>query len=362
MRAAERHRNDFARRDPETLARVFRHFGEVECPQVGGRLYGALCAEIADDAELLALAARTSPTQPPPNMLFASAHYLLLADGAHPLAEWYPALASEAPRSPESAFTPFRAFCLEHAEVITPLLETRLTQTNVIQRCSALLPGFAHVSRQNGATPLTLVEIGPSAGLNLQWDRFRYEYDPGGVAWGDPDSPVTVPCELRGTTLPALPELPARIPVAGRSGIDLNPVDVSDPDAVRWLRALIWPEHLERHARLEAAIGIARRDPPTLHRGSAADLLPELLRSAPADTALCVYGTHTLYQFPPDALRATLKAMQAESRERPVDFLTMEGTGDRCSELRRVAYRDGERQTTTLANASPHGRWLEWLT
>ena len=79
------------------------------------------------------------------------------------------------------------------------------------------------------------------------------------------------------------------------------------------------------------------------------------------DASVCVYGTHTLYQFPKEALRSTLEAMQTASRERPIDFVSMEGTGDRCSELRHTAYRDGGRETTLLARANPHGRWLEWL-
>ena len=62
-----------------------------------------------------------------------------------------------------------------------------------------------------------------------------------------------------------------------------------------------------------------------------------------------------------DALRETLRAMQSASRDRPVDFLSMEGTGDRCSELRHTRYRNDERETTLISNCNPHGRWLEWL-
>jgi hypothetical protein len=155
--------------------------------------------------------------------------------------------------------------------------------------------------------------------------------------------------------------LPDEIPVISRRGIDLNPIDLADADAVRWLRALVWPDHVGRQQRLSAAIEVAREDPPELRRGDASQELPEVLASAPADAVRCVYGTHTLYQFPPDALIATLQAMQAAGRERPVWFVSLEGTGDRCSELRVTEYRNGGRETTLRARANPHGRWLEWL-
>ena len=37
-----------------------------------------------------------------------------------------------------------------------------------------------------------------------------------------------------------------------RRGIDLAPVDLHDPDAVRWLECCIWPDQPERLARLPA--------------------------------------------------------------------------------------------------------------
>ncbi len=349
----------YSQRDPVELARFFHWFGEVECPQLEAHLYRALCRGIREDADLLAMAALAPATQPPPNLLFAAVHYLLLGGAESKLRAWYPALPGGGQADPDSAFPVFREFCLEHRGEIEALIRTRLTQTNVLQRCSALLPAFAHAHAGAKGAPLALIEIGPSAGLNMQWDRFRYEYDGGAIRWGDPSSAVLVECETRGSV--ALPALPAQIPVAWRRGVDIHPVDVNDPDAVRWLRALIWPEHVARHERLAHAIEIALREPPEIAEGSAADVLPDLLRAAPTGAAVCVYGTHTLYQFPKDALRGTLEAMQTASRERPVDFVSMEGTGDRCSEIKHTAYRGGEREVSVLARANPHGRWLEWL-
>jgi len=350
---------DFSSRELPDLAHIFEFFGEVECPPLDAHLYQALCRGIARDEDLLALASRARATQPPPNLLFAAVHYLLLGGVRHELREWYPALAARGGREPASVFPVFREFCSRYRAEIGELIETRLTQTNVIQRCSFLLPAFARVFEERGSRPLAMIEIGPSAGLNLQWDRFFYAYDDGAVSWGDPESPVRVPCEVRKAR--ALPGLPQEIPVASRCGVDIHPINIDDADAVQWLRALVWPDHAGRQERLSNAIEIARKRPAEIVEGDASTELASLIARAPEDAAVCVYGTHTLYQFSAESLRATLRGMQAASLERPVDFLSVEGTGDRCSELRHTRYRDGERETTLVARCSPHGRWLEWL-
>jgi hypothetical protein len=198
----------------------------------------------------------------------------------------------------------------------------------------------------------------------MQWHRFRYAYagasgDAGPIVWGDPDAKVSLATRLRGDV--SLPPLPETLTVAWRQGIDLNPIDISDPDAVAWLRALIWPEHVERHERLLRAIEVAREDPPEIVRGDAAEGLPALIEAAPRDATLCIYGTHTLYQFPKEALRSLFHGMQRAAATRPIHFVGCEGTGDRCSELRLTSYAGDGRVQQHLANSNPHGRWLEWL-
>jgi hypothetical protein len=223
-------------------------------------LYQELCFGIAADPELLELAARAPVTQPAVNLLLAGAHYLLLKGARHPLREYYPALAAGECGRPEAAFPAFRSFCLEHRDELGSLIEKRLTQTNVIQRCTLLLPAFATVFERAGHRPLALIEIGPSAGLNMQWSRFRYAYrrpaDPRVCAeWGDPEARVEVEAELRGEV--PLPKLSPELRVAWRRGIDIHPVDPDDEDAVLWLRALVWPDHVGRQERLSRAIEVA---------------------------------------------------------------------------------------------------------
>ena len=346
---------DYTSRDPEHLVEIFNFWGRVDAPSVGGKLYAELGFEIARDPELLGLAAESQVNQPPPNMLFAAVQYLLLGGEQHELSKHYPILARET-KPKGAAFPKFRDFCLTHRDAIVRLVRTRWTQTCVLRRCVCLLPSFARVFSATGQ-PLALLEVGPSAGLNLLWDRYRYDYR-GGPKWGDPGSELLLDAEKRGPA--PLPELPDSIEVAWRMGVDLHPVDITDDDQVRWLRALIFPEHVERHAQMAAAIRIGRARPPRLVEGDAVELLPELLEQAPQDTTLVVFATHALYQFPRKALRSLFKTLVSHGEKRPLFFITMEGTGSGCSELMMTHYVAGKRDTVKLADCNPHGLWIEW--
>src|SRR6476661_3256212 len=261
--------------------------------QAGGQFredapfYERLARGVAADPDLLALAALTRPDQDPPLLLLAAVHYLLLQDPREPLAAYYPSVAGAA-ALPGDPFPLFRAFCLRRRAAIAAILATRRVQTNEVQRCASLLPAFGVVAQAGGGRPLALVELGPSAGLNLFWDRYSYDYGPAGRA-GDAASAVRLRCEPRGDQAPPLPRPLPR--VASRVGVDLDPVDVRDPAAVLWLRALIWPGGEARAEQLERAVALAREDPPRLVAGDALALLPRMLDEAPRDATVCVFDT-----------------------------------------------------------------------
>jgi hypothetical protein len=163
----------------------------------------------------------------------------------------------------------FTAFCLEHEDVLRELLETRLVQTNAVPRSLALRLGMVEVAKHVDG-PVHLVDVGASAGIHLRFDRFGYRL--GRRSFGDASSPVQIEAELRGQ----LPDLDAIPPVAAAVGVDLAPVDVTDPDARRWLEALVWPGNEREESLLQAALGVVAADPPTLVAGDAIDVLPEL--------------------------------------------------------------------------------------
>ena len=96
-----------------------------------------------------------------------------------------------------------------------------------------------------------------------------------------------------------------------RAGLDLNPLDVTNPADLAWLDALIWPEHAHRRARLRAAAALATAEPPLLVRGDLVDDLPALAAQAPADATLVVFHTSVLYQVPPPRREAFTRMVRA---------------------------------------------------
>lgn len=340
----------------EMLAQQFRRFGERECVPASP-LYGRLAVGIAGDPELLMIAA-SARARPVPNLFLAAVHYLLFQETAHPLAAFYPDLVGDSHAlASGDPFSPFRAFCLDHAGAIAALLASRRVQTNEVRRCTCLLPAFTVAARRLGDRPLALIEIGASAGLNLLWDRYRYDYGIGGQC-GDPAAPVRLECELRGDGRPPLPmPMPA---IVTRMGLDLNPIDVRDRDAALWLRALIWPEQRDRAALLAQAIKVARHNPPPLLAGDAIALLPGVLEQVPADAALCVYHSFTLNQFASEARERFASLIAECAAQRNLALIAIEWREPYPS-VDLALFEAGTRVDLCLAHCDAHGGWLEWL-
>lgn len=338
----------------DALSQIFALFGEHECRDYSP-LYERVCAGIAEDRELLGLAAQARHW-PVPNVFLAAVHFLLLEGAEHPLAAYYPSVAGIPPPTGDP-FPLFRQFCLGERDVITRLLETRLTQTNEVGRCAYWLPAFRLVASKLAGQPLAMVEVGASAGLNLLWDRYGYDYG-GGRVYGDASSPVRLRCEWRGAGVPVLAQPGPEI--VYRLGLDLNPIDPSDSDEALWLRALVWPEHAQRAKLLCAAVEVARKTPPPLLRGNALELLPDVFAAVPAEATLCVYHSMTLNQFSGDEAREFSAILAACSHDRPVYRLSMEFDEPGGIALRVLQYENGERTDRRLARCHPHGQWIDW--
>ena len=338
------------------LGQIFKRFSE-ETYIGSSPLYAALSKGVAGDNDVLQIAS-SARGRPVPNLLFAAAHYLLLGGADDTLASFYPSLTPD-PRPNGEAYPHFREFCLAHESAIRDLLSTRLVQTNEVGRCAYLVPGFSFIADENPGLPLSLVDIGTSAGLHLLWDRYSYEYV-GHVVTGDTSSPVRIKAEVRGDNMPPTPtSFPS---VAFRVGLDLNPVRLADPDSALWLRALIWPEHDRRAAQLEAAIGLAIENPPMLVGGNALERLPDILNRVPAESTLCIFHNYTLNQFSLDDRRRFDAMLDEYSKDRDVYLLSGEGRwGVDYAILELVSISDGTRSSRKLANVDFHGKWLEWL-
>lgn len=338
------------------LRTAFRRFAQVEARDLASPMYEELAYGVSKDDDLLEIASQTNKYQPAPNMLFAAVQYLLLRGINHSLTNHYPVISGRT-RSDESPFPDFRNFCLRHREPVVELIRNRRTQTNVVRRCTCLLPVFSLVSKESGL-PLALVDIGASAGLNLNFDRYYYTYEHNQkevAHWGMVGSKIHLKSDLRGSGL--LPPLSCAIPVASRDGIDLDPVDLTNPDQLLWLRALIWPEHVDRHQQLMDAARELRQSDIQLHRGGAVDVLPTLMSSMPQEHAMVVYSTIALYQFPTEDRKRLTHALLVASENRPIWRIALEGNNPTLSITR---YRDGSGHSETLADASPHGWWINW--
>lgn len=230
-------------------------------------------------------------------------------------------------------------------------------QTNEIARSGMLLPGFLAIARETGL-PMAISEIGSSAGLNLNFDRFGYYY--GGERWGDTGSPVQLAPEVRG----APPPLGGTPDVRSRAGCDIAPVDVADDADRARLRSYIWPDQPARLQRLDGAIALATSHPFEMCRQDAADFIRRQL-SARASGAAFVLFHSIMWQYMPretknDILAALDDAGRAATRNAPIARLRMEPLDpkDAWATLSLTMWPGGE--TRRLAKCDFHGRWIEW--
>ena len=180
----------------------------------------------------------------------------LVRDGSLPaLAVLYPPAAFER----GAIETPLRA-ALAHAALAAWL--DGPPQTNEVGRAAVLMPGLMTIAAETGL-PLALFELGASAGLNLRLDTYAYDF--GSFHCGPADATVRLAPHWEGP-----PPLAAKVAVAARRGVDLNPIDVTSDAGRARLLAYVWPEQAERIDRLAAALAAAALDPPIVDRADAA--------------------------------------------------------------------------------------------
>ena len=335
--------------DPE-YARRLERFAAIAAPD--SPLSAAFARAAANDPISHEILSGAPASLPAANVLLAAVQYLLLSGVDDDLADHYPSIARTPTSQRGDPGEQFLAFCRNHRGRIAELVSSRGVQTNEVRRCVVLVPALAGI----GEGPLALVEIGASGGLNLCFDCYRYDF--GGALTG-PDSPLTLTTEIRSGAPPIPDPLPA---VAWRVGIDLEPIDFYDPDAVLWARALIWPEQLDRIARFKAAMEIVRLDPPPIIRGDALEVLPGVLKDAPTDATLVVFHSFVLNQFTPEGREQFDTVLRDASDDRAIHRVSFEILRPELAypEVVHTVYRNGEATDRLLGRAHQHGAWLEW--
>ena len=318
-------------------------------------LYEHLSLAIAKDPEMLSLAAHCRKGERAPNLFFAAVHLLLLKGTRHPLSLYYQGLSGSS-LGTDDPYPTFRSFCLEYDEEIRSLISAHLVQTNEVRRCIAIMPALILVSREAKDRPLHLVEIGASAGLNLSWDRYAYDYGEMRRC-GDMNSPVQIKCAVKGKSIPPLPE---RFPeVSARVGIDVNPLDVNDPEATLWLRALVWPEHEERAELLQQAVQVTRQNQPTLIRSDGVESLPAVIEAVPDGSVLCILRMFT--PISPESRDRLSSLISSYGAKRDVFMISSRPHGRDESKLLLRSFVNGITAEKCVAYFQNHGAWIEWF-
>ena len=272
---------------PRTLAQVYRHFGEVEAAEASP-LYERVAVALSECEEALR-AIETAPARKRhPTVILAALHDLALDGRAPALAAAYAAADGEA-----AAGAAIDAL-LRMTDSVVAIAVRRRVRPNETGRHAVLYPAIAEAARRAGANAVGLVDVGCSAGFNLNVDRVGITYS-NGQSLGDPASSVQLSASIVGDRpVPsrAVPEVVARV------GVDLDPVDVTDPDDARWLRACQWPDQPERIARLQAEIALAATVPPLLVPGDLVEVLPQAFARVPTSALPVVTTTWALSQLP----------------------------------------------------------------
>ena len=274
-----------------------------------------------------------------PLQLLGGLHYLALSEGLDPWSDPVPVLE-------------------QRRDWLRRFVGTQGVQTNEVQRSWLLLPCFLELARRTGVEMLDLIELGPSAGLNLVWDRYGYRYEHG--SWGRDDAALVLSGEERRAVPARLLALRPR--VRQRRGIDLAPLDVTRPGDTLLLKAFVWADQRERLERLDRAVETLRTQPPTLERGDVVERLPELLAERVPGALTVVFQTAVRGYLSRERWKELLTALDDAGRQFPLALVSVSqpSAGEhRFWGLWLRLWPDGEKRL--LAHAGFHGQWLEWL-
>ncbi len=339
------------------LAQAFRDQADA-CTHLGspfmGRLFNLLAEHWPSDTALAAKCATFQGDVGPaghslPLRIGGGLHALRL-QGDAALTSVYP------PNAPDD--DTFRDTILKalhrHDAALTDWIDSP-PQTNELRRSAALIPGARLVAERFGL-PVHLSELGASGGLNLMWDRFAIEAN--GWRVGPDDAVVTFTPDWGGPAPGGVQPV-----VASRRGVDLNPLDPTDPDDLLRLTAYLWADQPFRLDMTRAAAGAV---PAPVDRGDAIDWLEARLATAPEGHVHLIQNT-VVWQYVSDAAQARghalIEATGAEATEaKPLAWLQLETDGDTQrlggAAITLQMWPDGTQ--LMLGRADFHGRWVRW--
>jgi hypothetical protein len=341
---------------------VYRHFGEVDA--AASPLYQRVALALSESDEALRAIEVAPARKRHPVVILAALHDLALAGRARALAAAYAAADGDA--AADAAIDTL----LRMTDSVVAVAVRRQVRTNETGRCAVLYPAIVEAAHRVGANAVGLIDVGCSAGLNLTVDRVGITYS-NGQSLGDPLSRVQVSSSTVGdrpVPAPAMPEVVARV------GVDIDPLDVTDTDDARWLRACLWPDQPEPIARLEAEMALAATAPPLLLPGDTVEVLPDAFAHVPADALPVVTTTWALADLPLESRLRFLHRLDEAAAGRAVAWVSVEGVGvapaiptlgDRRASGHSVVgvavFTHSALHAEAIGRCWSQGRWLAWL-
>ncbi len=345
-----------------TLAQVYRRFG-IDAAGTSP-VYERVAVALSESDEALRAIAAAPARKRHPAVILAALHDLALAGRAPALAAAYAAADGDA-----AAGVAIDTL-LRMTDAVVAIAGRRRTRTGETGHCAVLYPAIAEAARRMGANAVGLIDVGCSAGLNLTVDRVGITYSDG-QSLGDPSSSVQLSCSIVGdrpVPTRAIPEVVARV------GVDLDPLDVTDADDARWLRACLCPDQPDRAARLEAEMALTATDPPLLLRGDPVELMPDAFARVPEGALPVVTTTWALSSFSLEHRLRFLHRLDEAAAGRAVAWVSAEGVGvapaiptlgDRRASGHSIIGLAMVGRSALCAEAVgrcwSQGRWLAWL-
>ncbi|KAJ55919.1 hypothetical protein ACMU_09125 [Actibacterium mucosum KCTC 23349] len=329
------------------------------CPQLGSPFMGQLCGLLADMLDspgpvferMRAWPGDVSAAGHSVPLRLCGALHGLVIDGTAPeLAAVYPPNQTD----DDALRRAVLAAISTHETRIQAWLDNA-PQTNEVRRSTGIIAVGQWLSNRCGL-PFNLLELGASAGLNLQWDRMALDLPD--VRFGPDDATLRLSPDWTGPLPPQAP-----VHVTRRRGVDLSPLSIADEGDVLRLRAYLWPDQPDRRARTDAAIKLAHKHKPEVAAGDAAPWLERVLQDLPEGEITFIYHTIAWQYFPQETKErcaAAIVAAGARATENaPLAWLGIEADDQKpgagmCLRL----WPDDV--TLNIGRMDFHGRWLIW--
>ena len=245
-----------------------------------------------------------------------------------------------------------------HDEFLAKYLDSP-PQTNEVARSSMILGAALHVAAQT-RLPISLLEIGASAGLNLWFSKFSYDFG-NGLSWGSAQAPLTIKSNWQGN----VPPLDAPLKIVDRKGCDQNPLFPSNQDDRSRILSYIWPDQLERMDRISRALEFAATQQRCVEKADAADWVEcELVKPSNPATVRMLYHT-VFWQYLPQETKVRItKAINSAgavaTEQTPLAWFRFETDDNHEDGGRMELTLWPEGNTRQLGRANFHGRWVRW--